>query len=90
MGVFNENAGRMAMSAIALSELDQRAEKRTQVAQNPAVVEELASQREVLPYAAKAAQPHGTIRAALDKARRPIGVNGSTACTLPPMHAARG
>lgn len=55
MGVFNENAGRMA--------------------QNLAVVEEFARLLEVLPYSAKASQHHGAIRAALEKAGTPIGVN---------------
>jgi tRNA(fMet)-specific endonuclease VapC len=75
MGVFNENAGRMAMSAITLSELYHGAEKSAKVAQNLAVVEEFASLLEVLPYSAKASQHYGAIRAALDRMGRPIGVN---------------
>ena len=75
MGVFNENAGRMAVSAITLSELYHGAEKSAKVAQNLAVVEEFASLLEVLPYSAKASQHHGAIRAELEKAGRPIGVN---------------
>jgi len=75
MGVFNENAGRMAMSAITLSELFHGAEKSAEVAQNLAVVEEFASLLEVLPYSAKASQHYGAIRSALEKAGRPIGVN---------------
>jgi tRNA(fMet)-specific endonuclease VapC len=75
MGVFNENAGRMAMSAITLSELFHGAEKSAKVAQNLAVVEEFASLLEVLPYSAKASQHYGAIRTALEKAGRPIGVN---------------
>lgn len=75
MGVFNENAGRMAMSAITLSELFHGAEKSAKVAQNLAVVEEFASLLEVLPYSAKASQHYGAIRSALEKAGRPIGVN---------------
>lgn len=75
MGVFNENAGRMAISAITLSELYHGAEKSAKVAQNLAAVEEFASLLEVLPYTAKASQHYGAIRASLGKAGRPIGVN---------------
>ena len=75
MGVFNENAGRMAISAITLSELFHDAEKSAKVAQNLAVVEEFASLLEVLPYTAKASQHYGAIRRVLEKAGQPIGVN---------------
>jgi tRNA(fMet)-specific endonuclease VapC len=75
MGVFNENAGRMAISAITLSELFHGAEKSAKVAQNLAVVEEFASLLDVLPYSAKASQHYGAIRAALERTGRPIGVN---------------
>ena len=75
MGVFNENAGRMAISAITLSELFHGAEESAKVAQNLAVAEEFASLLEVLPYSAKASQHYGAIRSALEKAGRPIGVN---------------
>ena len=75
MGVFNENAGRMAISAVTLSELFHGAEKSARVAQNLAVVEEFASLLEVLPYSAKASQHYGAVRAALEKVGRPIGVN---------------
>lgn len=75
MGIFNENAGRMALSAITLSELFHGAEKSARVAQNLAVVEEFASLLEVLPYTAKASTHYGAIRSALEKAGRPIGVN---------------
>ena len=75
MGIFNENAGRMAISAITLSELFHGAEKSAKVAQNLAVVEEFASLLEVLPYTAKASQHYGAVRAALEKAGLPIGVN---------------
>jgi tRNA(fMet)-specific endonuclease VapC len=75
MGVFNENAGRMAISAITLSELYHGAEKSAKVAQNLAVVEEFASLLEVLPYTAKASLHYGAIRTALEKMGTPIGVN---------------
>lgn len=75
MGIFNDNAGRMAISAITLSELFYGADKSAKVAQNLAVVEEFASLLEVLPYTAKAAQHYGAIRSALEKVGRTIGVN---------------
>ena len=75
MGIFNENAGRMAISAITLSELFYGAEKSAKVAQNLAVVEEFASLLEVLPYTAKASQHYGAIRSALEKVGQTIGVN---------------
>ena len=75
LGIFNENAGRIAISAITLGELWHGAENSARVAQNLAVVEEFASLLEVLPYSAKAAAHYGAIRAALEKAGRPIGIN---------------
>ena len=75
MGIFNQNTGRMAISAIALSELYHGAEKSAKLAQNLAVVEEFASLLEVLPYTAKASQHYGAIRSSLEEAGRPIGVN---------------
>jgi tRNA(fMet)-specific endonuclease VapC len=75
LGIFNEHAGRMAISAVTLSELFHGAEKSAKVAQNLAVVEEFASLLEVLPYTAKASQHYGAIRSALERVGRPIGVN---------------
>ena len=75
LSVFNANAGRMAMSAITLSELFHGAEKSAKVQQNLAVVEEFSSLLEVLPYTAKASQHYGAIRSELEKSGRPIGVN---------------
>ena len=75
LGLFNEIAGRMAISSITLSELLHGAEKSTRVAQNLAVVEDFASRLDVLPYTARASQHYGAIRAALERAGRPIGVN---------------
>lgn len=75
LGLFNENAGRMVISSITLSELFHGAEKSARVAQNLAVVEEFSSLLQVLPYTSRASQHYGAIRAALEKAGRPIGVN---------------
>ena len=72
---FNDNAGRMAISAITLSELYHGAEKSARVAQNLQVIEEFASHLQVLPYSANASQHYGAIRSQLEKAGQPIGVN---------------
>lgn len=75
LGLFNENVGRMAMSAITLFELYHGAEKSAKVSQNLEVTEEFSSLLEVLPYTAKASAHYGSIRSALEKAGQPIGVN---------------
>jgi tRNA(fMet)-specific endonuclease VapC len=75
LGLFNEHAGRMAMSAITLSELYHGAEKSVKVSQNLEVIEEFSSLLEVLPYTGKASAHYGSIRSALEKAGQPIGVN---------------
>lgn len=75
LGLFNDNAGRMAMSAITLSELYHGAEKSAKVSQNLEVIEEFSSLLEVLPYTGKASAHYGSIRSALEKAGQPIGVN---------------
>ena len=72
---FNDNAGRMALSAITLSELYHGAEKSAKVAQNLEVVEEFASLVQVLAYGPKASQHYGAIRSQLEKVGQPIGVN---------------
>ena len=75
LAVFNENATRMAISAVTLAELMHGAEKSSQPANNLAVVEDFCSRLVVLPYAEKAAQHYGAIRATLEKIGQPIGVN---------------
>jgi tRNA(fMet)-specific endonuclease VapC len=75
LGLFNEHAGRMAMSAITLSELYHGAEKSAKVSQNLEVIEEFSSLLEVLPYTGKASAHYGSIRSALEKTGQPIGVN---------------
>ncbi len=75
LSAFNQNASRMAISAITLSELLHGAEKSARVSQNLLVVEDFCSRLEVLPYGAKASQHYGSIRAALEKIGQPIGVN---------------
>ena len=75
LSLFNENASRMAISAITLSELFHGAEKSTRVSDNVVAIEDFCSRLEVLPYGAKAAQHYGAIRAGLEKTGQPIGVN---------------
>jgi len=75
LSLFNENASRMAISAITLSELFHCAEKSTRVSDNLVAIEDFCSRLEVLPYGAKAAQHYGAIRAGLEKTGQPIGVN---------------
>ena len=72
---FNQNASRMAISAITLSELHHGAEKSERVAQNLEVIEDFASRLEVLPYTEKASQHYGSIRSVLEKSGQVIGVN---------------
>jgi tRNA(fMet)-specific endonuclease VapC len=75
LGVFNEQAGHMAISAITLSELLHGVEKSERPAANLARVEDFCSRIEVLPYGAKASMHYGAIRTALERAGKPIGVN---------------
>ena len=75
LGLFNEHAGRMAISSITLSELYHGAEKSSKLSQNLEVIEEFSSLIEVLPYSAKASAHYGSIRTALEKVGQSIGVN---------------
>ena len=75
LSVFNQNASRMAISAITLSELYHGAEKSIKVSENLAAIEDFCSRLEVLPFGRKAAQHYGAIRAGLEKLGQPIGVN---------------
>lgn len=73
--VFNAQAGHMAISAITLSELLHGAEKSERLVANLAVVEDFCSRIEVLSYGPKASLHYGSIRATLERAGTPIGVN---------------
>ncbi|PKO85899.1 MAG: VapC toxin family PIN domain ribonuclease [Betaproteobacteria bacterium HGW-Betaproteobacteria-12] len=73
--VFNQQHGRMAVSAITLAELVHGAEKSQFPARNLAVVEDFCSRLTVLPYPAEAAYHYGSIRADLERQGTPIGVN---------------
>ena len=72
---FNKNANRMAISTITLAELIYGAEKSKQVETNLNAVEDFISHLEVLPYDVNAAQHYGHIKAFLERAGKPIGVN---------------
>jgi tRNA(fMet)-specific endonuclease VapC len=73
--VFNQNAGRMAISSITLAELMHGVEKSANPSANLAVVEDFCSRLDVLSYGPKAAQHYGAIRAALERQGQTIGVN---------------
>jgi tRNA(fMet)-specific endonuclease VapC len=75
LSVFNEQAGHMAISAITLSELLHGVEKSERPAANLARVEDFCSRIEVLSYGPKASMHYGSIRAALERVGKPIGVN---------------
>lgn len=75
LDVFNEHAGHMAISTITLAELLHGAEKSNAQARSLAVVEDFCSRLEILPYGPKAAQHYGSIRSALEKRGKTIGIN---------------
>jgi tRNA(fMet)-specific endonuclease VapC len=75
LDIFNRHHGRMAISSITLAELAHGAEKSSDVSRNMAVVEDFVSRLDVLAYDDKAAWQYGNIRATLEKAGQPIGVN---------------
>ena len=75
MGIFNQNAHRMVISAITLSELQYGAEKSARVQENLNTIEEFTSLIDILPYTAKASMHYGNIRASLEKLGQTIGVN---------------
>ncbi|ALK93194.1 type II toxin-antitoxin system tRNA(fMet)-specific endonuclease VapC [Limnohabitans sp. 103DPR2] len=75
MGMFNQNANRMAISAITFSELQHGAEKSVRVQENLNAIEEFTTLIDILPYTAKASMHYGDIRAVLEKAGQTIGVN---------------
>ena len=72
---FNQHQGQMAISAITLAELVHGAEKSSDPARNLAVVQDFRSRLSVLDYGERAAHHYGSIRAALERAGQPIGVN---------------
>lgn len=75
MGIFNQNAHRMVISAITFAELQYGAEKSARVQENLNTIEEFTSLIDILPYTAKASMHYGNIRASLEKLGQTIGVN---------------
>lgn len=73
--IFNQNASRMAISTITLSELFHGAEKSQRVNDNLYAIEDFCSRIEVLAYTSKASQHYGAIRHDLEKIGKPIGIN---------------
>ena len=72
---FNRHAGRMAISAITLSELLHGVEKSAAPERNLDVVENFCSRIDLLSYGPKASLHYGQIRTALERRGTPIGVN---------------
>ena len=72
---FNKYAGLMCISSITYAELCHGVEKSAKPEQNRSAVEDFVSRLVILPYDEKAAQHYGDIRAELEKAGTPIGVN---------------
>jgi tRNA(fMet)-specific endonuclease VapC len=75
LAVFNQHQGQMAMSAVTLAELVHGAEKSSDPPRNMAVLEDFRSRVAVLDYDERAAHHYGNIRATLERAGTPIGVN---------------
>lgn len=73
--VFNRNQGRMAISAITRAELVHGAAKSQFPRRNLGVIEDFLSRLSVLAYPAEAAHHYGSIRAALERQGRTVGVN---------------
>lgn len=72
---FNQHAGHLCISTVTLAELIHGVEKSDRVAHNLRQVEDFVSRLEVLTYGTKAANHYGNIRAELERAGTPIGVN---------------
>lgn len=75
LATFNRHHGRMALSAITVAELIHGVEKSSDPARNLDVVEDFCSRLAILSYPVEAAYHYGNIRATLERAGRPIGVN---------------
>ncbi|WBF47129.1 type II toxin-antitoxin system tRNA(fMet)-specific endonuclease VapC [Serratia rubidaea] len=75
LAVFNQHAGKMAISAVTYGELVHGVEKSARQVENLRVVEDFVSRLDVLPYTDKAAAHYGNIRADLERKGMPIGVN---------------
>jgi tRNA(fMet)-specific endonuclease VapC len=72
---FNEFAGHLGISSITLGELLHGVEKSQHRSNNLQAVEDFCSRLDVIDYDDKAAAHYGEIRAELERAGTPIGVN---------------
>ncbi|MGC9386475.1 MAG: type II toxin-antitoxin system tRNA(fMet)-specific endonuclease VapC [Hydrogenovibrio sp.] len=72
---FNNAAGYLAISSITLAELLHGVEKSQHLNKNLQAVEDFCSRLDVISYDDKAAAHYGEIRAELEGAGTPIGVN---------------
>lgn len=72
---FNKAAGHLAISSITLAELLHGVEKSKHTSKNLQAVEDFCSRLDVIDYDEKAAAHYGEIRAELERAGKPIGVN---------------
>lgn len=72
---FNKYAGLMCISSITYAELCHGVEKSARPEQNRQAVEDFVSRLTILQYGEKAACHYGEIRASLEKAGTPIGIN---------------
>ena len=70
---FNSLAEQLCISAVTLAEMIYGAEKSERSAENLAIVEQFAARLEVLPFADRAAEHYGQLRAELEREGRPIG-----------------
>lgn len=73
--IFNTQHGYMAISTITLAELIHGCEKSLFPSRNLAAVEDFCSRLSILPYPSEAAWHYGAIRATLERAGQPIGIN---------------
>ena len=75
LAVFNQHQGQRARSVVTLAELVHGAEKSSDPPRNMAVLEDFRSRVAVIDYDERAAHHYGSIRATLERAGTPIGVN---------------
>ena len=72
---FNELSEQLCISTITLAELHFGVEKSARVTQNRNIVEEFVARLEIQPFSVDAAAHYGQIRAALERAGRPVGLH---------------
>jgi tRNA(fMet)-specific endonuclease VapC len=71
---FNNEAERICISSITLSELRYGAEKSARRADNMAAIDQFVARLDVLAFTSRAAAHHGELRATLERMGRPAGV----------------